>query len=210
MVKNAKGFADLMCESHRETLTALRGLCEEMKAGMKAKMIKVVLEWRVCCVVHNSSWDGCSLVFAGDQCNVHWVFMEYSKQGVNHGHRLRESTHPSFSIQQGFMMILIMMAILRTHHYHNHGNNNYDHPIQYAISSTMVTTTTSTTTIIITTTHFLSTNNPITLPTLRLRISLQVNRNVQLHRQRCLQSPAKKRTHRILLFFLLRKRRQRM
>jgi hypothetical protein len=48
VVKNAKGFADLMCESHRETLTALRGLCEEMKAGMKAKMIKVVLEWRVC------------------------------------------------------------------------------------------------------------------------------------------------------------------
>lgn len=48
MVKNAKAFADLMCESHRETLTALRGLCEEMKAGMKAKMYKVVLEWCVC------------------------------------------------------------------------------------------------------------------------------------------------------------------
>lgn len=44
MVKNAKAFADLMCESHRETLTALRGLCEEIKAGMKAKMYKVVLE----------------------------------------------------------------------------------------------------------------------------------------------------------------------
>ena len=48
MVKKAKGCADLMGESHRETRMVRRGLCEEMKAGMKAKMIKVVLEWRVC------------------------------------------------------------------------------------------------------------------------------------------------------------------